>query len=124
MATEPNEHVLLTRAIDNADEATLRTILQSMCQGSETCRNEAMKRLIVSRKHEIIELSDSDDGAERQDQKRKRVKVTQRSRFEKCRTCEKTYDVTLNDDTACQTHEGELLSLPSSLLPAVQPCRG
>lgn len=90
MATEPNEQELLTRAIDNSDEDTLRTILKSMCQDSEACRDEAMTRLIVSRKHEIIELSDSDDNAERQGHKRKRTKVTQRPRFEKCKTCEKT----------------------------------
>lgn len=121
MATESNEHELLTRAIDNADEGTLRTILKSMCQDSEACRNEAVARLVVSRKHEIIELSDSDDDAERRDKKRKRVKVTQESRFEKCKTCEKTYDITLNDDTACQTHEGER-SVRIRLCCAVQLC--
>jgi hypothetical protein len=99
----------LTRAIDNADEHTLRNVLKSMCQDSEACRKEAMERMLVSRKHELIELSDSsDDDGQRQDKKRKKVEVevAQISRYEKCTTCKETYDVTLNNDEACRTHEG------------------
>ncbi|KAI1114749.1 hypothetical protein F5Y14DRAFT_413598 [Nemania sp. NC0429] len=117
MATGPDEHALLTRAIDNADAGTLRTVLKSMCRDSETCRKEATQRLVVSRKHEIIELSDSDDDAEGQDKKRKKkVKVMQEPRFETCKTCDKTYDVTLNNDTACQTHE-DLLVIDAEYFP-------
>ncbi|KAI1124856.1 hypothetical protein F5Y10DRAFT_248421 [Nemania abortiva] len=113
MATETDKSALLTRAIDNADESTLRAVLKSMCRGSEACRKEAMDRLLVSDKHELIELSDSsDDDTKKQNKKRKKVVATQKSRFEKCETCEKTYDVTLNDDEACQTHEDILMIDP------------
>ncbi|KAI1420835.1 hypothetical protein F5Y12DRAFT_787957 [Xylaria sp. FL1777] len=100
----------LVRAIDNADENTLRAVLKSMCQGSEVCRNEAINRMLVSRKHEIIELSDSSDNdtQKKQNKKQKTVDVILESRFEKCENCKKTYDVTLNNDEACQTHKGTL----------------
>ncbi|KAI3316946.1 hypothetical protein HD806DRAFT_516159 [Xylariaceae sp. AK1471] len=110
----------LTRAIDNADENTLRNVLKSMCWASEACRKEAMERMLVSRKHELIELSDSsdDDHGQRQDKKRKRVEVevAQISRYEKCATCKETYDVTLNNDEACRTHEG-LLEIDPDVFP-------
>ena len=112
MATAVTREDPLTRAIKNADEHTLRNILKSMCRDSEVCRKEAMERMLVSRKHELIELSDSsDDDGQRQDKKRKKVEVevAQISRYEKCATCEATYDVTLNNDEACRTHEGQPL---------------
>ncbi|KAI0428397.1 hypothetical protein F5Y09DRAFT_313319 [Xylaria sp. FL1042] len=121
MARKPNKDTLI-RAIDNADVTILRGILKSMCDGSEVCRKEAMDRMLVSRKHEIIELSDSseDEGEKRQNKrhnkKQKRVSVVQKSRFEVCETCDKTYDVTLNHDEACQTHE-DLLELDSDYFP-------
>ncbi|KAI1755674.1 hypothetical protein F4782DRAFT_527039 [Xylaria castorea] len=109
MATETNQDALLARAIDNADEHTLRRVLRSMCQASESCRKEAMDRMLATRKRDIIELSDSsDDDTQKQIKKQKKVEVTQISRFEKCKTCDKTYDVTLNNNTACQMHPGGL----------------
>ncbi|GAW16412.1 hypothetical protein ANO14919_058380 [Xylariales sp. No.14919] len=115
MATDTNRDAL-ERAIDNADENILRTVLKSMCQNSETCRKEAMGRLVVSRKHEIIELSDSDnEETQEKPKKKQRVEAIQ-SRYETCATCKKAYDVTLNNDTACQTHEG-LLDIDADYFP-------
>ncbi|KAI0487592.1 hypothetical protein F4859DRAFT_465566 [Xylaria cf. heliscus] len=109
MPTKANQDVLLARAIDNADEHTLRTVLRSMCQASEVCRKEATERMLVSRKRDIVELSDSsDDDAQKQNKKQKKAEVTQILRFEKCGICDRTYDVTVNNDTACQTHTGIL----------------
>ncbi|KAI0551432.1 hypothetical protein F4679DRAFT_539223 [Xylaria curta] len=120
MATETNQDAPLARAINNADEHTLRTILKSMCQASEACRKEAMDRMLVSRKRDIIELSDSsDDDTQKQNQKnkkQKKVQTAQISRFEKCETCKKTYDVTLNHDTACCLHPG-LLEIDPDVFP-------
>ncbi|KAI0522207.1 hypothetical protein F5B22DRAFT_464451 [Xylaria bambusicola] len=64
--------------------------------------------MLVSQKHEIIALSDSsDDEAQKKHTKRqKTAEDIQVPRFEKCETCSKTYDITLNNDEACQTHEG------------------
>lgn len=109
MAAETTKNALLERAIDNADEHILRDVLKSMCQDSEVCRKKAMDRMLVSRKREIIELSDSsNDDTQKRKKKRKKFEVTQKSRFEKCETCKESYDVMLNDDEACQTHEGAL----------------
>ncbi|KAI8951813.1 hypothetical protein F4801DRAFT_543629 [Xylaria longipes] len=108
MAREANQDVLLARAIDSADERTLRKVLRSMCQASEACRKEARERMLVSRKRDIIELSDSSDNNTKQNKRQKKVEVTQVSRFEKCQTCDETYDVTLNNNAACQKHTGEL----------------
>ncbi|TGJ82860.1 hypothetical protein E0Z10_g5907 [Xylaria hypoxylon] len=117
MATETNRDALL-RAIDNADENTLRTVLKSMCQDSEVCRKEAIGRMVVSRKREVIELSDSSDNdtQNKPNKKKKTVELTQKSRFEKCETCEKTYDVTLNNNKACQTHD-DLLEIDPDYFP-------
>ncbi|KAI1365271.1 hypothetical protein F5Y08DRAFT_186320 [Xylaria arbuscula] len=100
----------LDRAIDNADEEILRTVLKSMSKGSEVCRQEIMARMLVSQKHEIIQLGDSsgDEDEKQQNKKRKTAEDIQTSRYEKCENCEKTYDVTLNNDQACQIHAGEL----------------
>ncbi len=67
-----------------------------------------MDRMLVSRKHEIIELSEpsDDDTQKKQNTKQKTVEVIHKPRFEKCQTCEKTYDITLNNDRACQAHKG------------------
>ncbi|KAI1309647.1 hypothetical protein F5Y03DRAFT_68696 [Xylaria venustula] len=112
MATEPSKDAL-TRAIDNADGDTLRAVLASMCQASDVCRKEAASRLLVSRKREIIELSDSSDDEGKnsnnnQKKRRETVDVIQESKFEKCKTCKKIYDTTLNNDEACQAHKGWL----------------
>lgn len=121
MATQTNKHALLERAIDNANEHILRDLLKSLCRDSEACRKEATDRLLVSRKHEIIELSDSsDDDTKKQSKKRKKVEVIQKPRYEECETCGETYDITLNDDEACQTHNGALLISPPLL---AQRCR-
>jgi len=109
MAASKDQDALLTRAIDNADEKTLRQILKSMCQGSDECRKQAAERMLVSQKHELIELSDSSDDEaekERRNKKQKTVEETQTLRYEKCQTCEEMYDVTLNNDEACQCHDG------------------
>ncbi|KAI0195756.1 hypothetical protein EV127DRAFT_477475 [Xylaria flabelliformis] len=119
MATKTDQNALLKCAIKNADEHTLRTVLKSMCEASEVCRKEAMDRMLVSRKREIIELSDSSDDApqkQNKNKKQKKVKTAQISRFEKCETCDKTYDVTLNNDEACQTHS-DLLEIDPDFFP-------
>ncbi|KAI1352686.1 hypothetical protein F5Y01DRAFT_87699 [Xylaria sp. FL0043] len=142
MATETDKDALI-RAIDNADNTVLRDILKSMCEGSEVCRKEAMDRMLLSRKHRIIEISDSSDSdsldslnssdsdfSEDESEKKrskKRQKTTQlkkqkrtivasKSRFEVCETCDETYDVTLNHSKACQTHE-DILELDPDFFP-------
>ncbi|KAI3326933.1 hypothetical protein HD806DRAFT_531529 [Xylariaceae sp. AK1471] len=110
-------NTLLERAIDKADEYTLRAVLKSICKDSDECRKKTRERLLVSRTHELIELSDSsDDDTQKQKKKQKQVEVEQTLRFEKCETCNKTFDVTLNNDKACQAHEG-LLELDPEYFP-------
>ncbi|KAI1742019.1 hypothetical protein F4680DRAFT_53909 [Xylaria scruposa] len=120
MATKTDPNALLARAIKNADENTLRKVLKSMCEASEACRKEAIDRMLVSRKRDIMELSDSsDDDTQKQknkNKKQKKVKTTQISRFEICETCDKTYDVTLNDNAACQTH-WDMLEIDEEFFP-------
>ncbi|KAI2639180.1 hypothetical protein GGS21DRAFT_416062 [Xylaria nigripes] len=119
MATDPAREAALARAIEIADDKTLRLILKSMCKESEACREEAMKRMLVSRKHEIIELSDSSDDEEEKNRQGKKQKVVEEkpaSRFAKCETCDATYDVTLNDDEACQTHD-DILEIEPEYFP-------
>jgi hypothetical protein len=114
MATANNQNTLLERAIDNADEKTLRVVLKAMCKDSKECRTEAMGRMLVSRKHVLIELSDSsDDNTQRRSKKQKKGKPIQKefevSRYEICETCKETFDITLNHNESCQTHDGELM---------------
>ncbi|KAI1430758.1 hypothetical protein GGR50DRAFT_161863 [Xylaria sp. CBS 124048] len=126
MPPESSRDAPLMRAIDAANGETLRMIMKSMCQESEACREAAMAHMVVSRKHDIIELSDSDDnkdegkdegdkGGQQQSKKRKRTHeatTTNVSRYEVCVTCKEMYDVTLNDDEACQTHDDLLIIDP------------
>ncbi|KAI8624878.1 hypothetical protein F5Y19DRAFT_280504 [Xylariaceae sp. FL1651] len=123
MANTNNQNALLMRAINNVDESTLRDVLKSMCRDSEECTKEAIRHLLVttsathSRKREVIELSDSSDDStqkERKVKKAKTISVAQTSRFETCATCDQTFDVTTNDDTACQTHPGCISIDPDS----------
>jgi hypothetical protein len=112
MTASKDQDVLLTRAIDETDEKILRQILKSMCQDSEECRQQVAERMLVSRKRELVELSDSsDDEPEKEtkknnNKKQKTVEETQTPRYEKCKTCKETYDVTLNNDEACRYHKG------------------
>ncbi|KAJ8117487.1 hypothetical protein ONZ43_g4200 [Nemania bipapillata] len=110
MPAETYKLALLERALDNADESILRDVLKSMCHDSEVCRREVMDRMLVSQKRTVIELSDSSDNDTQKKQitKRKKVEVTHKSRYERCETCKESYDIALNDDEACQTHEGAL----------------
>ncbi|KAI1273676.1 hypothetical protein F5Y07DRAFT_248002 [Xylaria sp. FL0933] len=142
MATETDKDALI-RAINNADDIILRDILKSVCESSEVCRKEVMDRMLLSRKHRIIEISDSSDSdsldslnssdsdfSEDEDEKKrskkrqktpqqkkqKRTIVASKSRFEVCETCDETYDVTLNHSKACQTHE-DILELDPECFP-------
>ncbi|KAI0439444.1 hypothetical protein F4803DRAFT_531231 [Xylaria telfairii] len=109
MAPEVRHDVLLERAIDNADEHTLRTVLKSTCQASEECRKEVTKQMLVSRKRDFVELSDSsDDDTQKQNKKQKKVEVIRILSCEKCDTLYETYEVTPKNKTACQTHTGGL----------------
>ena len=100
----------VNRAIDNADEEILRTVLKSICQSSEVCRQEAMARMLVSQKHEVTELGDTsgDETQKQQSKKRKTAEDIYTPRYEICENCDKTYDVTLNNDQACRIHAGSL----------------
>ncbi|KAI1819506.1 hypothetical protein F4861DRAFT_534396 [Xylaria intraflava] len=112
MAPEVSKDAVLKRALDVADEETLRMVLKAMCKESDVCRKAAMDRMLISRKHTIIELSDSsDEDSDAEEKPKKRQKTidadddTPVSRYERCETCNEVYDVTLNDKEACQTHE-------------------
>jgi hypothetical protein len=66
--------------------------------------------------HEVLDLEDGDeDGSEvgskgpaRKKQKREKLVGAEISRYETCATCHKQFDLTMNDEDACQLHDGEI----------------
>ncbi|KAI1864421.1 uncharacterized protein JN550_008978 [Neoarthrinium moseri] len=105
MATNGKDGWALLEAINKTDLSTLRSLLNSMCQSSEECYNEAAKRLLVpvtNRKRAAEQ--EPDDSTKRQ--------KTVVSRYEKCITCKEVFDITGNGDDACKAHEGDLVVDP------------
>lgn len=134
MATAESD--VLSRAIDNAKPGILGEILRSMCRESAECRKQAEMHLLVTRpqlkrKIEVFDLSsDAEDGhddeeVEEEDDFEKDDSETEcdndnnaeeaettdapTSRYEVCDTCEETFDVTKNHETACKTHPSRCL---------------
>ncbi|KAI1323277.1 hypothetical protein F5Y16DRAFT_425252 [Xylariaceae sp. FL0255] len=123
----PEKDPILTRAIKNADLPTLRRILQALCEDSEICCAEVRKRMLVSRKREVIEILDDDNvddhdiAPELRSEKKRRVMKDDEdfklvSRYEMCGTCKKSYDITENGDEACRTHS-EALEIDPGFFP-------
>ncbi|KAI4592705.1 hypothetical protein KJ359_010464 [Pestalotiopsis sp. 9143b] len=91
----------LLEAINKADLTILRSVLQSMCKSSAECHKEAAERLLlrVGKKRKA-------DGSPEAEANKKPMTVV--SRFEKCITCKKIFDITDNRDDSCRTHRGYL----------------
>ena len=108
MAPE-SSNLAVIEAIDKANLKVLRSILKSMCKASPICEHEAAQRLlvpVVKRKAEDTTDAHADNAVKRQ-----RAEEST-SRYEKCVTCRKLYDITENLDDSCQTHEGEWTYCP------------
>ena len=102
---------LLVQAIENADKVTLQAVLKSMCESSLECTEQASKRLLLTRVHEVVSLDDEEDrdsGPARKKQKRETHIAGPTSRYETCATCFKRFDVTNNREDSCQLHDGTL----------------
>ncbi|KAI0145451.1 hypothetical protein GGR57DRAFT_298627 [Xylariaceae sp. FL1272] len=124
------EHPRLMHAIESSDAVTLRHLITAMCMQSEVCRGEVENRMLARKRHivEFVELSNSEDCSEdgsdadseedRGPPKKKKAKIATTDttsddsellpRFEKCKTCKETFDVTKNHKRACRTHDGQL----------------
>lgn len=98
---------LLNESIDKADAVILRQILKWMCEGSEECYNQAAKHLVVPAATAGAKRK-SDQDAQADASKKSKTAAT--SKFEKCVTCEKTFDITSNRNDACRTHDGQSAS--------------
>lgn len=108
---------VLLSAISLADKATLQSVLTSMCESSNECRAAVSKHLLVTHVHEVVDLEDGDGngkegdveskGPARKKQKRETLVTSEVSRYETCATCHKRFDLTRNDEDACQLHDGE-----------------
>ncbi|KAI0143493.1 hypothetical protein GGR57DRAFT_508078 [Xylariaceae sp. FL1272] len=92
MPTAACKDAPLSRAIDTADASILRNILHTMCNDSKICRKQAEKRMLTSKKHNIVAA-----------QKPKLI-----PRFEKCKNCFGMFDITKNNKQACRSHPGYL----------------
>ena len=118
MAAPPKLSPLLLSAISHADKATLQSVLKSMCESSNECKAAASQHLLVTRVHEVVDLEDGDGdedeteveskGPARKKQKRETLVAAEVSRYETCATCHKRFDLTRNDEDACQLHDGEV----------------
>jgi hypothetical protein len=105
---------LLKRAINDADKATLQTVLLSMCESSSECLAAASERLLVAQSN-LKRRGEHDGGAENLKPNPKRRKALERksddtdltSRYETCATCLKRFDITANTDNSCRTHPGK-----------------
>ncbi|KAK6208282.1 hypothetical protein LQW54_006905 [Pestalotiopsis sp. IQ-011] len=93
---------LLNESIDKADVVILRQVLKWMCESSEECYNQAAKHLVVPAAAAGAKRNSDQDA---QADASKKSKTAPTSKFEKCVTCEKTFDVTSNCNDACQTHD-------------------
>lgn len=101
-----DDRKLLNESIDKADAVILRQVLKQMCESSEECHNQAAKHLIVP----AVAGAKRKSGQDAQADASKKSKTAPTSKFEKCVTCEKTFDVTNNRNDACQTHDGQWAS--------------
>ncbi|KAI0485238.1 hypothetical protein GGR56DRAFT_65326 [Xylariaceae sp. FL0804] len=117
MATIVDQEKLLDRAIDAADAPILRGVLKDMCRLSKECREQAELRLIVPVSSASVSVSSAskkrkpgDKTVEKAQKKQKggNEGEAQTARFSKCETCKEVFDITLNHDKACQTHEDAL----------------
>lgn len=99
MATKYDPPAPLTRAIGNADVATLRKVLTSMCRNSKECIAEASRLMLVQNTPAPAGVRTKRKGAEDES--------ATRSRYEVCKTCDKMFDVSKNGPKACQTHDGK-----------------
>ncbi|ROW08378.1 hypothetical protein VMCG_03094 [Cytospora schulzeri] len=93
-------------AIGNTDEATLRNIIKSMCKESAECLEQASKRLLVPNPTAQKRKAKDDPSSNKKSKKDQHEAVV--PRYEVCETCNKSFDITTNNDEACRTHEDEL----------------
>lgn len=96
----------LSQAIDKAGADAVRSILKLMCNRSVTFSSEAAKHFLLP----ATESQRKDCWAKstaRREQSKTEEQVFSISRFERCRTCKRTFDVSQNFNHSCQTHTGE-----------------
>lgn len=97
----------LLEAINKVDITILRSVLQSMCKSSAECHKEAAERLLL--RVGTGDKRKADENPEGEANKKAKTVV---SRFEKCITCKKVFDITDNRDDSCGTHHGRSRRAP------------
>lgn len=105
--TATYDSTLLAQAIKKADEKALRLILLTICTQSTTIGNEAAKHLLVAEPQKKRKSgNDTIDKARITKKRKDKEPPSMISRFESCRTCYQTFDVTKNYEDSCQFHVG------------------
>lgn len=97
-------------AIDIADASALRAALVALLGESEPFRAAIASKFLVapsgSRKRANEEAHPA---GEKRAKTAPQAREELTSRFEICKTCREVYDVTENNEEACQTHDGAFL---------------
>ncbi|ETS79020.1 hypothetical protein PFICI_08873 [Pestalotiopsis fici W106-1] len=106
--TTHEEIRVVSAAIEKADLKALRSVLKSMCESSEECRKQAAQRLLLSVPTGSNKRKSEQSPQEAEDASDNKKAKTVVSRFEKCITCKKVFDITTNRDDSCQTHSAYL----------------
>lgn len=119
MAITYNQHDLL-QAIDKVEGDSLRSILKLICNRSTTFSDEAAKHFLLpttaSHDRKRAALSEAILDSRATNKSKSEQQVLNRSRFERCRTCNTEFDVSENCDDSCQTHTGECSCVNVSML--------
>jgi hypothetical protein len=106
MATPPELAASVSRAISKADVDTLRTLLTALYNESDVVRQELHNRVLVPASRASKKRKASTGDKETTDTSPNKEPKGLISRYEVCATCKKTFDVTKNDEKACQLHPG------------------
>ncbi|KAK8192841.1 hypothetical protein IWZ00DRAFT_264192 [Phyllosticta capitalensis] len=96
IGTRPSK--VLIKAIEYADLERLHGVIKSICEESEVANALFEEKLLVP----ISSGQDRKSGNAQKGGKR------QRPRYAVCTNCKEEFDMTENDDEACDYHDGEL----------------
>ncbi|KAK8073210.1 hypothetical protein PG994_004109 [Apiospora phragmitis] len=107
---EDRSKLLLVEAINKLDLPTLQKVFKDMCTASEDFSQQATQRLLIpgsAVKRTASESGSQEDVASSKKQKQEDAS-TARSRYEPCENCKQVFDVTINTETSCRYHDGQL----------------
>ncbi|KEQ97235.1 hypothetical protein AUEXF2481DRAFT_27499 [Aureobasidium subglaciale EXF-2481] len=92
----------LDHAIDHTLLSRLQSLLKQVCDASPEARALVEEELLAAESTTVIDLTDDDDIPTQA------TNGVKRSRYAICEQCKEEFDITENDDEACQHHTGEL----------------